>query len=245
MKIRQFTRFLGCAAMAALLLGSPSYADAELDALIAQLSRTQYSNAVLKLYQKRLLHILPRISAGESVDTVIANANGTTALHNACGLSHVEIVRWLVNHGANTKAKTAKGASVAMCVGPPNGKAINKILNSAPARGKTPAARGLAPVSVKGKTITFWRGGTPLTDQRYTFRQGNSNIMANNIPAGYGNLLKYTKTGANTAKIEVEEWESAITYTLTFTSPSEGKASMEGIGEGETWSESNLTFTLQ
>lgn len=233
------------AAMVALLLGSPVYADAELDALIAQLSRTQYSNAVQKAYQKRLLSILPRISAGEPVDTVIANANGTTALHNACGLSHVEIVRWLVNHGANTKAKTAKGAPVAMCVAPPNGRAINKILNSAPARVKATAAGGLAPDSVKGMTITFWKGGTPLTQEKYTFREGNTNILANNIPAGYGNLLKYTKTGRATARIDIEEWESAISYYLIFTGPTEGTASSKGICEGEIWGEANLTFTIQ
>lgn len=242
--MKRLTRLLTGIILSALLAGQTALADAELDALISQLSRTHYSNAVLKLYQKRLLSVLPAISAGADVNTVIANANGTTALHNACGLSHVEIVRWLVNHGANTKAKTAKGASVAMCVGPPNDKAINKILNSAPTRGKSTSAVGLAPASVKGKTITFWKGGAPLTDETYTFRQGNSNILANDIPEGYGNLLKYTKTGANTAKIVIEEWESCTTYLLTFTSPTEGKASSYGEGEGEVWSDSNLSFTL-
>ena len=61
----------------------------------------------------------------------MANANGTTALHNACGLSHVEIVQWLVNHGADLDAKTAKGAGVDDCVGGPNAKAIRAILRKA------------------------------------------------------------------------------------------------------------------
>jgi ankyrin repeat protein len=184
--------------MGGMLLQGTVLADAELDQLIAQLRRTQYTNAVQKAYQKRLLSILPSISNGAPIDTVIANANGTTALHNACGLSHVEIVRWLVNHGANTQAKTAKGASVAACVAQPNAAAINKILVSAKSPKSAPVAANMAPQSVKGKSITFWKDGAPLSDQNYTFRQGNKNVLANNIPNGYGNALNYTKTGNNT-----------------------------------------------
>ncbi len=231
--MKRLTRLLTGIIMSTLLAGQTALADAELDALISQLSRTQYSNAVQKLYQKRLLHILPRISAGESVDTIIANANGTTALHNACGLSHVEIVRWLVNHGANTKAKTAKGASVAMCVGPPNSKAINKILQSAPrTSGKTAATGGFAPASVKGKYIHFYaNAGTPGTGYGYSFRKGNSDILSNEIGPHYGNSIKYTKTGSNTATIQVEEWEALHTYTLSFVSPTEGTATCVSQGD--------------
>ncbi len=223
-----FTGIIACA----LLAGPTALADAELDALISQLSRTQYSNGVLKLYQKRLLSVLPAISAGADVNTVIANANGTTALHNACGLSHVEIVRWLVNHGANTKAKTAKGASVAMCVGPPNGKAINKILNSAPTRSNSASAGGLAPVSVKGKRIRFFKSPSdPASGYGYSFRHGNADILNNEIDPNYGNSVKYTKTSNNTARIVVEEWEALHTYTLVFTSPTEGMATC--VSEGD------------
>lgn len=230
--------------MGGMLLQGTVLADAELDQLIAQLRRTQYTNAVQKAYQKRLLSILPSISNGAPIDTVIANANGTTALHNACGLSHVEIVRWLVNHGANTQAKTAKGASVAACVAQPNAAAINKILKGAKSPKTAPVAAGMAPQSVKGKSITFWKDGSPLSDQSYTFRQGNKNVLANNIPNGYGNALNYTKTGNNTAQIVVEEWESSTTYYLTFTSPTEGTAWLEGSGEGEEWTAAGLTFTM-
>ena len=234
-----------CTAVAALMLGAFAQADEELDALIAQLRSTPYSNAVQKAYQKRLLTLLPRISAGESVDTVLAQANGTTALHNACGLSHVEIVRWLVNHGANTKAKTAKGASVAMCVAPPNHKIINKILNSAPAKGgAAQSAAGLAPASVAGKTFSFINpAGETFT---YTFRKGNSDIVSNSIPPeGYGNSLRYTKTGPNTATIVVEEWESISTITLTFTSPHQGTATDQGYGEGEEWNHTGISFSVK
>ncbi len=67
---------------------------------------------------------------------IIPQANGTTALHNACGLSHVEIVQRLVNHGVNLSAKTAKGASAEDCIGGANAKAIRAILRKAHATTK-------------------------------------------------------------------------------------------------------------
>ncbi len=99
--------------------------------LLDDLSNAKYATAVERLYQKRLLMLLPEIMQGASVDTVLPDANGTTALHNACGLSHVEIVRWLVEHGANLNAKTARGASVDDCIGGPNARAIRAILRNA------------------------------------------------------------------------------------------------------------------
>lgn len=105
--------------------------DEHLQQLIASLEKAEYKTAVERLYQKRLLTLLPQIVQGAPVDTVLANANGTTALHNACGLSHVEIVRWLVEHGANLNAKTARGASVDDCIGGPNARSIRSILRKA------------------------------------------------------------------------------------------------------------------
>ncbi len=99
--------------------------------LIHGLENISYPTAVERLYQKRLLSILPQIAKGASVNTVLPNANGTTALHNACGLSHVELVQWLVNHGADIYAKTAKGADVNACVGGRNAKMIQNILQKA------------------------------------------------------------------------------------------------------------------
>lgn len=99
--------------------------------LLRELEKRTYKTAVERLYQKRLLTLLAQMAQGASVDTVLPDANGTTALHNACGLSHAEIVQWLVDHGANTNAKTAKGASVDACIGGPNAKAIRTILRNA------------------------------------------------------------------------------------------------------------------
>lgn len=114
----------------------PAEADAELTDLIIELSHRQYHTAVEQLYRRRLLSALKSIRDGGDVNTVIPQANGTTALHNACGLSHTEIVQWLVDHGANLSAKTAKGASVEDCIGGPNAKAIRAILRKARASKK-------------------------------------------------------------------------------------------------------------
>lgn len=233
-----------CGGMSA---GSAAFAvdTAELPALIAGLKSEKYSGAVQKLYQKRLLILLPRILNGESVDTVLENANGTTALHNACGLSHVAIVRWLVENGANTKAKTAKGASVAMCVGGPNAAAINRILKSAPKKASsasTGAGNGTAPASVAGKKIEF----RCADNSKLTFAFTDSNVSIDKtIPAGYGNRVEYKKTGAATAKLHVELWESMGDYTLTFVSATSGTADYKGVTEGCEESEKWIPFQIK
>ena len=105
--------------------------DDGLHLLIQALEKQTYKTAVERLYQKRLLTLLPQIAEGASTETVLPNANNSTALHYACGLSHVEIVQWLVDHGADINAKTAKGASVDDCIGGPHAKAIRAILKKA------------------------------------------------------------------------------------------------------------------
>ncbi len=111
--------------------GAAQRVDDGLRQLVQELEQTEYKTAVERLYRKRLLTLLPQIMEGGDINNVLANANGTTALHNACGLSHVQIVQWLVDHGADLNAKTAKGASVDDCVGGPNARAIRSILRNA------------------------------------------------------------------------------------------------------------------
>ena len=103
----------------------------DISVLIENLKASNYATGLEKLYQKRVLQLLEMIKNRAPVDTVLENANGTTALHNACGLSRVDVVRWLVDHGANVNARTAKGASAETCVGGPNAATIYKILRSA------------------------------------------------------------------------------------------------------------------
>ena len=102
----------------------------ELMQLIQNLSLTRYETALEKLYQKRVLNGLHAILYGADVNHVLENANGTTVLHNACGLGHIEIVTWLLKNGADTTAKTAKGASVDDCVGGPDAAAIRTLLKN-------------------------------------------------------------------------------------------------------------------
>lgn len=133
------TSWVVCAARFIILsAGETAEKSAEdtLQKLISSLEQTEYATAVERLYQRRLLELLPQIAQGASVDTVLPGANGTTALHNACGLSHVEIVQWLVEYGASLNAKTAKGASVDACIGGPNTKAIRAILKKNVTPGK-------------------------------------------------------------------------------------------------------------
>lgn len=64
------------------------------------------------------------------IDTIIPKSNGTTALHNACGLGHYDIIQWLLEHGADTHIRTTSGASVETCIGnAPKGN-IRKLIRS-------------------------------------------------------------------------------------------------------------------
>ena len=104
-----------------------------IDRLIHALQNKQFSSEYEQLLQTRLLTILPRIAEGEDVNTIIENANGTTALHNACGLGEFEIIVWLLQNGADIRIKTSKGASVLDCIGnDPDGRirgAIQSVMN--------------------------------------------------------------------------------------------------------------------
>lgn len=113
---------------------APRPIDDGLGDLVRSLEKSTYKTAVERLYQKRLLILLPQIMQGAPIDTTLNNANNSTSLHYACGLSHVGIVQWLVDHGADLNAKTAKGARVDDCVGGKNAKAIRAILRKAKAK---------------------------------------------------------------------------------------------------------------
>ncbi len=132
LRIRGATfRLTPAASDTACITLSDNKADTSLQQLIQDLKHRNYPTAVERLYQKRLLTLLPRILAGESVNTTLPHENNTTALHNACGLSHVEIVQWLVDHGADLNAKTAKGASPDDCIGGAKAKEVRSILRKA------------------------------------------------------------------------------------------------------------------
>ena len=109
-------------------------ADSAWDSAIDDLAAQTYSDAYLKLLQKRLLSALRNIRSGGDVNAVIPNANGTTALHNACGLGNYAVVKLLLEHGADVTRKTAKGASVRTCIGNDPGNKIDRLLRQYGAR---------------------------------------------------------------------------------------------------------------
>ena len=85
-------------------------------------------DATAQLYQKRLLTLLPMIRDGADVDVSPVEMKGNTALHYACGMGNLELVQWLVEHGADVNKRTNKGASPLNCVGGANGAQIRSFL---------------------------------------------------------------------------------------------------------------------
>ena len=144
---------------------------AALNARIAALQGRSYGDAVLRLYQKRLLYVLPLIRDGEDINTTKGNENGSTALHYACGIGDAELVEVLLACGADPSIKTAKGASTELCIGSDPGGKIRKLLRN-PKKAALPAAEAaalqsaapapantadLAPADVSGRTVKIQR----------------------------------------------------------------------------------------
>lgn len=112
---------------------SPEYQlDDGLSAILQEIESTRYRGATERLYQKRLSTLLPLVMMMGDPTYTNPDYKGNTALHYACGLGHVELVRWLVDHGANLEIRTEKGAGIDACVSSgKNGEAIKLILQQA------------------------------------------------------------------------------------------------------------------
>lgn len=95
-----------------------------LQAIHSEIENANYRSATDKLYQKRLVSLLPMVMMTHDASFTNPDYKGNTALHYACGLSHVKLVQWLVEHGADLEAQTEKGASIDACVGGKNAIAI-------------------------------------------------------------------------------------------------------------------------
>lgn len=115
-----------------ILAGDPEPWDDGLADILQNINNTRYRSSSERLYQKRLSSLLPLVMMMHDASFTNPDYKGNTALHYACSLGHVELVRWLVDHGANLEARTEKGASVDACVGGgKNGEAIKGILQQA------------------------------------------------------------------------------------------------------------------
>lgn len=106
--------------------------------IISRLEKTTYRSSTDKLYRKRLLTLLPEVMMLNDVSRTTPDYKGNTALHYACGLSDVELVQWLVDHGADLEMSTEKGVSIDACVGGKNAPQIKAILKEARARRDKP-----------------------------------------------------------------------------------------------------------
>lgn len=116
-----------------------------LDPLIERMAALRCRHATSKLYQQRLLTLLPLIRHGEDVDITLPETKGNTALHYSCAIGSLSITKWLLEHGANPNAVTDKGATPLQCVGSDNGPQIRNLLKQYGAGNTVPAVQQTAP----------------------------------------------------------------------------------------------------
>lgn len=108
--------------------GLSEEAQSELQRILEGLKQTSQQKATTTLYRKRLLMLLPLILERGDVNLTTPATKGNTALHYACALGHTELVRLLVQAGADTEARTDKGALPADCVSGSDSSIILSIL---------------------------------------------------------------------------------------------------------------------
>ena len=105
-----------------------------LDPMIRNMQALRCREESSKLYQKRLLTLLPMIRNGADVNITLPETKGNTALHYSCAIGSWSITQWLVLHGANVNAVTHAGKTPLDCVGSDNAKRIRDLLISRGAR---------------------------------------------------------------------------------------------------------------
>lgn len=105
----------------------------------AHMERIEQATELNPLFRRRLLKLLPLIAGGEPADILLPSSKGNTALHYACAIGDVELVTDLLQHGANPKILTHRGASPADCASGPHRKQIQQLLGQAPSTENTPA----------------------------------------------------------------------------------------------------------
>lgn len=112
----------------------PELLDDGLSDILAEIESRQCYTESDRLYCKRLRAILPEIMAQRNPDYTTREFKGNTALHYACSLSHVRLVQWLVNHGADLEIVTDKNVTVDDCISGPQAATIRAILREARSR---------------------------------------------------------------------------------------------------------------
>ena len=148
---------------------------AKLQTLIGYLRAANYTDRTYQLYQRRLLAVLPIIANGgyvnTNIDTVLKNSNGTTALHNACGLGYYALVEWLLRNGANVHARATNGATPIQCVSnDPHGQ-ISALLRKYGAPATVTATRTNSGELEKLQTLIGYLRAANYTDRTHQLYQ--------------------------------------------------------------------------
>ena len=168
-----------------------------LDPLIANMRALRCREEASKLYQKRLLALLPMIRNGAEVDVTLPETKGNTALHYAVAIGSWSITRWLVEHGADVNALSHAGKSPLDCVGEDNAKRIRELLISRGARRSSdlsassysaPAGQDAEELNTLGLSYQFGKNGKP---QNYGEAARLFRLAAEQGHAGAQNNLGY------------------------------------------------------
>lgn len=109
---------------------SSSAAEQKLYPFIVELSKRNLHDEpdYIKLCIKRLLVLLPLIEQGQSADVVIPESKGNTALHYACAMGDLALVKCLLELGASPHARTDKGVTPLQCAGGKDALRIQSLL---------------------------------------------------------------------------------------------------------------------
>ena len=163
-----------------------------LDPLITNMRNLRCRDADSKLYQKRLLTLLPLIRNGADVNVTLPETKGNTALHYSCAIGSLSITKWLLEHGANPGAVTDKGKTPLQCVGSDNREAIISALNAYSQGGSAPAEE---------PTITVVSRGSLTSEFVNSIVEKRLNLVTYNSPSSekfgtvFANEVKELKSG--------------------------------------------------
>lgn len=92
---------LYAAGLPAMAAPAPASSLPELQRIHNKISGAKFKSSDSRWSQKRILQLLPRILNGEDVNVSLDGMKGNTCLHYACELGSRDLIRWLVENGAD------------------------------------------------------------------------------------------------------------------------------------------------
>ena len=102
--------------------------DSELEAVISHVQSQSASNAAEYQHKKELLKLLNAIKNGKNINYSAPGTHGYTALHHACSMGDFYVAIWLLEHGADTHARTHGGKTPGALLHGPNASFIRSHL---------------------------------------------------------------------------------------------------------------------